>query len=264
MQGDNMLEIEAEDDLVGVSWVNPAILQSYGGQLSDFTIMELFCSSPFYNENCINAVLARLRTIKRPEDRVDDERHILETYNGREYTFDATNYWIAPDGSHTLFTILRQHRKATGVADKPKLTTTGVYFVVDGIVFPSVTLLDVLRTYLVDSMHYFQKAMKHLATFTQFDVVKNYEWNKNFDETEEERPDPVKDVKYIGAADLDHVGSLLASWRQKYEVFVPPPTAAPAAATPKLATPTAATQAGKKRTATGEPDDRQAKKPKIN
>lgn len=88
--------------------------------------------------------------MKRPEDRREDERHLYETYSGREYTFDRDNFWISSDQSHALFTILRQHRKATGVADKPRLTTTGVYFVVDGIVFPSVTLLEVLRTYLVN------------------------------------------------------------------------------------------------------------------
>lgn len=34
-------------------------------------------------------------------------------------------------------------------------------------------------------------------------------------ETTEERPDPVKNVQFMGAADVDHIGSLLATWRQK-------------------------------------------------
>lgn len=106
----------------------------------------------------------------------DEERRLLETYNGREYSLQTI--WASPE--HSLFTIVRQYRKGTGIADKPRLTTTGVYFVVDGIIFPSVSLLDVLRTYLVDSMHFYQKALKHLASFTQFDNVKNYEWNKSF------------------------------------------------------------------------------------
>lgn len=47
-------EMEPEEDLVGISWVNPAVIQAYGG-LNEFTVMELFATSPFYNENCINS-----------------------------------------------------------------------------------------------------------------------------------------------------------------------------------------------------------------
>ena len=32
----------------------------------------------------------------------------------------------------------------------------------------------------MNSLYYFEKSFKHLSTFTQFDTVKGYEWNKSY------------------------------------------------------------------------------------
>lgn len=49
------LEMEPEEELTGIMWVNPGLLSEFGGILNEHTVMALFASSPFYNMDCINA-----------------------------------------------------------------------------------------------------------------------------------------------------------------------------------------------------------------
>eukprot|EP01126_Amoeba_proteus_P058939 TRINITY_DN7667_c0_g1_i5.p1 TRINITY_DN7667_c0_g1~~TRINITY_DN7667_c0_g1_i5.p1 ORF type:complete len:176 (-),score=34.61 TRINITY_DN7667_c0_g1_i5:364-891(-) len=150
-------EIEPEEEF-DIKWINSAFLQ-FNNPLTEMNVMDLFVTSPFFNRDCINSVLARLRLSKpNPEERREEEENLLKTFRGRDY--NLLDRWCPIHPEHPeeillpprLFNIIRQYRHGSSdVQQNPPVTTTGLYFVVDGVVYQAPTLLDVLRTSLVSS-----------------------------------------------------------------------------------------------------------------
>jgi len=105
--------------------------------------MDYFAYSPFWNTRCNNNVLRTQRRVENPSyGHAQEKSELIAFRSGFEYV-------VAHAQPPALFVIHRRSVLANGTREDP----SSIYFILDGKVYPTPTLYDVIATRLNNAAH---------------------------------------------------------------------------------------------------------------
>jgi len=200
-----------ENDIFDQTWSDPRSLEQE--PLTMDRIIPYFSASQFYSTDCTNSVLAMNRV--SPENLNNEMRQ----HKGRQYWVEDS--W--PKAMHgdpfipipRLLIISRQQRKNT-----ENSSVTGLYWVADGRVSQSPSLLHALQTRLQSTVYHIDQAFKKLEDLTELNITYGYKWK---DEVTDLRKEEAKEtlsndlVKSEGRSDKDHMNHFLLDFQKKFD-----------------------------------------------
>jgi len=191
------LEMEPEEDQTGICWTDPHYCERFNAPyLHEKNIIHYFSFSPFYDRTCINSQLHQQQFTEQ------QQQEALLTCKGKQYMLDGAQ-------PPYLWVLIRSVRLTINDSK-----TTGMFYIIDRNVFQSPTMLNVIQSRLVSSVFHVHSAFNILSTFTEYDPIHNYAWNrKKSDKTV--AVDPVEDQKNWGTADKEHMDHLMIGFHKR-------------------------------------------------
>jgi len=192
--------IEPEEDFTGISWSDPQYLAVNNvPHLQHYNIINYFSFSPFYDRKCINSQLHQAQL--NPEQQQD----ALQSWKGKQYALDGAQ-------EPRLWAIIRNVREGL---ERDQYKSTGMFYIIDLNVFQSPTLLSVIQSRLMSSIFHVQSAFDILSSFTEYDPIHNYTWNRKKSEKNTLAPDDLEDLKNSGRSDMQHMSHLVSSFSKR-------------------------------------------------
>jgi hypothetical protein len=198
----------AEDDRFGIIWSDPRFLEQF--PLLPESIIPYFSTSQFYSTDCTNSILTMNRVL--PEN-LNSE---MVQHKGRQYWLeDSWPKTVAGSTMHPiprLYIISRQQRKSLD-----KTFVTGLYWVADGKVSQSPSLLSVLQTRMQNSVYHIHQAFSILENFAELDITDGNKWREQYADINDEKSDGNQAIASEGRADSSHMAHFIADFQSKYE-----------------------------------------------
>jgi len=199
-----------EDDRFEITWSDPRSLEQE--PLTVERIIPYFSASQFYSTDCTNSVLSMNRVA--PENLVNE----MLQHKGRQYWVEDS--WPkAMQGDQflpipRLFIISRQQRKS--VEDSP---VTGLYWIADGRVSQSPSLLQTLQTRMQNSLYHIDQAFKSLEDLTELNITDGFKWKDEVTDLKELAKETISNdlVKSEGRCDKDHMNHFLLDFQKKFD-----------------------------------------------
>eukprot|EP00127_Corallochytrium_limacisporum_P000428 Clim_evm4s12 gene=Clim_evmTU4s12 len=147
------------------NFYDKGFIQARGG-LHPHNILEYFSLSPFYDRQCTNELAAQ--AMQDPQAR--------RQYKGTEYELV---YMSPPPKPGTepskvppvVFVIEKRFRSSP-----EKISTLAYYYCVDGSIFLAPTLDIIVKSRLLNSLHFLRSAMKDTAAASRFTPTVGYFW----------------------------------------------------------------------------------------
>jgi len=199
-----------EEDRFEITWSDPRFLEQEPLTLE--RIIPYFSASQFYSTDCTNSVLAMNRVA--PEN----IRNEMFQHKGRQYWVEDS--WPkAIQGSPfipipRLFIISRQQRK-----NAENSSVTGIYWIADGRVSQSPSLLQTLQTRMQNSLFHIDQAFKKLEDLTELNITDGYKWKDEVTDLKEQEKESLSNdlVKSEGRCDKDHMNHFLFDFQKKFD-----------------------------------------------
>eukprot|EP01128_Nolandella_sp_AFSM9_P012818 TRINITY_DN9654_c0_g1_i1.p1 TRINITY_DN9654_c0_g1~~TRINITY_DN9654_c0_g1_i1.p1 ORF type:complete len:235 (-),score=58.74 TRINITY_DN9654_c0_g1_i1:57-761(-) len=163
-------------------------------------VFEYFSKSPFYSKDSNNQVL-RMQGI--PWETIPETLRVLI---GKQYVLEKS----VPPRLYTIKRIRRQNPEECQV--------TGMYYIIDGTIYESPTLLATLEAKLDSCVYHLQEALNTVKNFVEFDSIEGYSWNSTLGKSEEkETSDKGNQKSEDGLAGIELTGTADA---QRMEQFI--------------------------------------------
>uniref|UniRef100_A0A6B2LI61 Mediator of RNA polymerase II transcription subunit 6 n=1 Tax=Arcella intermedia TaxID=1963864 RepID=A0A6B2LI61_9EUKA len=189
--------MQPEEEATGTAWSYPQYFASVPALEKD-NVINYFSLSPFYDPKCTNTILHQSQLAP------DQIQAALATWKGKQYALDG-------DERPRLWSIIRSYR-----TNLNKIQTTGMFYIIDDKVYQSPTLRSVLQYRLASSVFHLHEAFNTLSSFTEYDPLCNYSWNKKKSESSLQ-PDPRKNLEYLGHINTDHLTSIVSAFPKRFE-----------------------------------------------
>jgi hypothetical protein len=203
-------QLMPEEDRFEITWSDPRSLEQE--PLTMERIIPYFSASQFYSTDCTNSVLAMNRV---PPENLNNE---MRQHKGRQYW--AEDSWPkARQGDQfmpipRLLIISRQQRK-----NSDNSSVTGLYWVADGRVSQSPSLLHTLQTRMQNSLFHIDQAFKKLEDLTELNITDGYKWKDEVADLKEQKKESLSNdvVKSEGRCDKDHMNHFLLDFQKKFD-----------------------------------------------
>jgi len=166
-----------------------------GLNLPEEHLIEYFSHSPFYDRTSANERFAKLVNPKEIDE-------FMAISAGKQYLKEHAR-------PPRLYCILRQVRH-----NESSVTPTGMFYIIDGNIYEAPTLRAVAENRLMTSIFHLQNSFKIFSTFTEWDPIKDYSWDRKKSE-DVEKKDDLERLKWEGRADISHMHYLISEWDKK-------------------------------------------------